>query len=175
MPQKKNQSPQILQLFEGAEAAIAEIERNLGGSSEDLKKRLSEFSWRVRDKKEALLEGLLKVAENLNIAGPWKLPGRGFGWIRLDTAMGVSSSSWVQYSHGSGPFGSYHSMSVFNILTDSEYSRLYTPLCEVLIEQIKKAMTDLAPTTRRFKQMVRQLQKAAEVAKKPKSKGRRSE
>lgn len=169
MAQKKNQSPRILQLFEGAEAAIAEIERNLGGSSEDLKKRLSEFSWRIRDSKEALLEGLLNVAKNLSIAGPWKLPGRGSGWVRLDIDRGMSSSPWVQLAHGKGPFGSYHSLSVFNILMDSQYSHLYTPLCEVLIDEIEKAMASLVPTTRRYKQLVRQLQKAAEVPRKPKS------
>lgn len=173
MPQKKARSGEILQLFEKAEGIIAEIERNLGDSSEDLEKHLSQVSFRIRDKKQALLEGLLSVAKNLGIAGPWRLPGRGRGSIRLDIDRGISSSPWIQHTTISGPWGGYHSLSVFNILTDGQHSSLYTPVCEVLIQEIEKAITDLAPTSGRFKQMVRQLQRAAEGPKKTKSKGRR--
>ena len=164
MPQKKNQSPQILQLFEGAEAAIAEIERNLGDPSKDLEKRLSEFSWRVRYQKEALLAGLLKVTESLGIIGPWKMPGRVSGWFRLDHRSGYP---WIEYTAAQRPFATYSTLNANDFL--DKQSRLYNPLCEVLMREIEKAMADLTPTTRRFKQLVRLLQKAAEVPRKPKS------
>lgn len=169
MPRKKKMKPDILGLFGQAESALAEIERNLGDSPQNLEKRLSDLSWKLRSKKEALLGGLLEVAKNLGLAGPFRVSNRGrgrsHGWIRLEASL--STASWLTYTTTRHGVGSQSMINVFALLTDGKYSHLYTPLCEALMQNIEKAIADLAPTSRSYKRLLRVLQKATSEPKRP--------
>src|SRR4030043_785831 len=117
MSRKRNQGAQsgkILQLFKQVESALEEIEESLGESSADLEKQMMQLSTRVRGKKRALLEGLLRVAKDLGIAGPWRLPGKRLGWCRLDHES--VSTTWIHYTEKREPWTTFRVLLVSNVL-----------------------------------------------------------